>query len=431
MSLFEIFGEVLKQKTVRKYSGRLDDQRVIEASYAPRVFESDKSYFQMRLAEMFLRESTVYGVGFVPLCVLLSDFIYAVPGKEAQRQTFPFYAGNQILKGLDQYVEKEYVELYDTKIVGPVPYIGGDVGLFVGLFRSEVSNLAASLFKFAENIVSAFDVTKLSSFLEIARPLSAGLADLLGLKEVKYLLGRRDDFFDKPNDVRQFREGYLVYINCPEDHEAVRNLWVRDGRLVTGPTKGLLEPFRQFDFCLLRLERLDARNDYRTFPFYKFWDEAKGAIWAGKEAFAESKILELYRELSLSPDLTQTHRYDLIRVFKANFEQEKDIYLQTVAPSPPMEAEPGGRSPLSPQARIEQLGDVIERTGAPAQVVKSLRALNTHWNKLVRKEGAAPLTDETLNRQLRAITSKGKSPDPLALADSLAVASLASAQKVR
>jgi hypothetical protein len=430
MRLFEIFGDVLKQKTVRKYSGRLDDQRVIETSYAPRVFEPDNSYFQIRLAEMFLHESTVYGVGFVPLCVLLSDFIYAAPGKEAQRQTFPFYAGNQILKGLDQYVGREYVELYDTKIVGPIPYIGDDVGLFVGLFRSEVSNLAASLFKFAENIVSAFDVTKLSSFLEIARPLSAGLADLLGLKEVKYLLGRRDDFFDKPNDVRQFREGYLVYINCPEDHEAVRNLWVRDGRLVTGPTKDILKPFRQFDFCLLRLERLDERNDYRTFPFYKSWNEAKGAIWGGKEALAESKILELYRELSLSPDLTQTHRYDLIRVFKANFEQEKDTYLQTITPSPPRGATRGGGA-LSPQARIEKLGDVIERTGAPAQVVKSLRALNTHWNKLVRKEGSAPLTDETLNKQLRVIASKGKSPDPLALADSLTVASLASAQEVR
>ncbi|MDD2903823.1 MAG: hypothetical protein PHU44_15460 [Syntrophales bacterium] len=429
--LFELFEKIFKKKTVRKFSDRLEDQRVDEAGYSPKVFEPDKSYFQIRLAEMFLRESTVYGMGYVPLCVLLSDFLYAEPGKETKRQTFPFYAGNQILKGLEQYVGKAYVELFDTKVVGPIPYIGADVGLFVGLFRSQVSNLAASLFKFAENIVSAFDVTKLSTFLEIARPLSAGLADILGLDEVDYILGQRNDFYDKPNDVRQFREGYLVYINCPEDHSAIKNLRVKDGRLVTGPDKTSVTPFRDFDFCLLRIECLETRNDYRTFPFFKLWDEARGAIWEGKEPIAESKILELYKELALSPDLTQTHRYDLIRVFKANFEQEKEIYNQTVTPSPVSKAIRRGGTALSTRARIEKLGDIVERTGAPARVVKSLLALNTRWDKLKRREAHAPLTDETLNNQLRAIAFKSKSPDPLVLADSLIAASLASAQGQR
>lgn len=424
--LFKLFGDILSKKTIPKFSCRLDDQRVIEENYAPTVFEPDNSYFQVRLAEMFLHESTVYGRGFVPLCVLLSDFIFAAAGKEAKRETFPFYASNQIL-GLDKYVGKEYVELYDTKIVGPVPYIGDDVGLFVGLFRSQVSNLAASLFKFAENIVSAFDVSKLSTFLDIARPLSTGLADLLGLKEVEYLLGRRDDFSDKPKDVRQFREGYLVYVNCPENHSAVKNLWVQDGRLFSGLDRENLESFRDFDFCLIHLKHLDTRNDYRTFPFYNLWEEAKGAIWEGKETIAEGKMLQLYRELAISPDLTRAHRYDLIRLFKVDFEQERDFYHQTVAPASPGKVFKGG-SKLTPRARIEKLGYYAEQTGAPAHVVKSLQDLNTHWDKLMRKEGSEPLTDETLNRQLRAIASKEMTPDPLALADSLTMASLASAR---
>lgn len=429
LKIFELFENVLSEKTVPKFSCRVEDKRINDESYAPTVFEPDKSYFQIRLAEMFLQQKTVYGMGFVPLCVLLSDFIYAAGGREAQRQTFPFYASNQIL-GLDRYVGKEYVELYDTKIVGPIPYLGSDVGLFVGLFRSQVSNLAASLFRFAENIVSAFDVTKLSSFLDIARPLSTGLADLLGLKEVQYLLGRRDDFWDKPNDIRQFREGYLVYINCPEDDPAVKNIWVQDGRLVTGPDKNNLKPFRAFDFCLVHLDHLDTRNDYRTFPFYKLWVEAKCAIWDGKETIAESKMLELYKDLAISPDLTQTHRYDLIRLFKANFEQEKDIYFQTVnktvTPSSPDRGIRGDRG-LRPQSRIQKLGNIVERNKAPAQVVESLRDLNTHWDKLMSREPKADLTDEILNKQLSVIASEGESPDPLALADSLIVASLASA----
>lgn len=431
--LFDLFGDILREKTVPKFSCRVEDKRIIDESYAPTVFEPDKSYFQIRLAEMFLHEKTVYGRGFVPLCVLLTDFIYAAAGREAQRQTFPFYASNQIL-GLDKYVGREYVELYDTKIMGPIPYLGDDVGLFVGLFRSQVSNLAASLFKFAENIVSAFDVTKFSSFLNIARPLSTGLADLLGLKEVEYLLGRRDDFSDKPKNVRQFREGYLVYINCPENDPAVKNLWVRDGRLVTGPDEKNLKPFRDFDFCLVHLEHLETRNDYRTFPFYKLWEEARSAIWDGKENIAESKMLELYKDLALSPDLTQTHRYNLILSFKTNFEQEKGSHHQTVTPVPPGETTREtirGEGTLGPQARIQKLGYLAEKTGAPAQVVKSLLALDTHWDKLVvRPEKHVPLTEETLNKQLRVIASKStiKNPDPLALADFLTVASLASAQ---
>jgi hypothetical protein len=428
--LFEkFFGDKLRENTVPNFSCLLKDDRIIEENYASKLFEPDNSYFQIRLAEMYLHEKTVYGMGYIPLCVLLSDFDFASAGQEAKRQTFPFYAGNQIL-GLDQDLKKEYVELYDTKVVGPIPYIGSDVGLFVGLFRSRVSNLAASLFKFAENLVSAFDVSKLSTFLDIARPLSASLADLLGLKEMEYLLGRRDDFSDKPNAVNQFREGFLVYVNCPENHPAVKNLWVRDRRLVTGRDQNKAKPFRDFDFCLVHLEHLETRNDYRTFPFYKLWEEAKAAIWDDKETIAESKMLQLYKELALSPELTRTHRYDLIRLFKADFEQEKDFHYQTISPAASGKHFKGGAR-LNPQARIEKLGDLVGKTGAPAPVVQSLLDLNNHWDKLVREEGSAPLTDEILNKQLRAIASTGESQDPLVLAESLALASLVSAQGVR
>lgn len=423
--LFEFFGDILEKKFVPKYSCRMDDKRIVGKNYAPKVFKPDNSYFQIRLSEMFLRKKIAYGRGFIPLCVLLTDFLYAAAGKETHRQTFPFYASNQIL-GLNQWVGKEYVELYDTRVLGPVPYIGDDVGLFVGLFRSEVSNLAASLFKFAENIINAFDITRISTLLDIARPLSSGLADLLKLKEVEYLLGRRDDFSDTSKDDNQFRESYLVYVNCPENDPAAKDLWVQDGRLFTGPAKNKLKPFRDFDFCLIHIERLDTRNDYRTLPFYRLWQEAKGAIWEGNQNGAENKMLQLYRELAISPDLTKSHRYDLIRLFKVDFEQEKDFWLKTNSSSPAVKIFKGGTQFLSPRARIEKLGYLVEEIAAPPQVVKGLKALNTHWNKII-PERSEDLTEKELNEQLNTIAarSKIKDPDPIALADSLIEASLA------
>ena len=99
--LFKLFGDILREKTVPKFSCRRsirspayshEGWKIIEENYASTVFEPDNSYFQIKLAEMFLHESTVYGRGFVPLCVLLSDFMFAAAGKETKRQTFPFYA---------------------------------------------------------------------------------------------------------------------------------------------------------------------------------------------------------------------------------------------------------------------------------------------------------------------------------------------------
>ncbi|MGA2403792.1 MAG: hypothetical protein ABSG91_19145 [Syntrophobacteraceae bacterium] len=433
MDIQELFQSLIDKKTTRKFYVRVRDDHVLDENFSPRAFTRDESYFQVSLSEMFLEDRREYWQGFVPLGVIVSDFIYG-----GARQTVPFLVGNQILKGIEKYIEKEYVEYFNTRIVGPVPYMGDGVALFVGLFRSEVNNLAEKLFNVVEGLVGAFDVSRLSEYLEIAKPLGRGLSDLLGMQEVELRVGNRDVFNDKAGDPNQFKEGYLAYINCPAKKIVTGDLWVKDGRLVAGKDRESLDPFTAYDYCLVRLEHLSERNDYTTLPFHRRWETAQASIFDGNLARARSLLVDLVGQLAKSPDLTCEHRYHLMQVYKAQFEREVGFYSEVSGKG----SEPGAvtsrgtgtgdsKEVLSPKASIQYAAQVAAKAGIPKDGVRGLLDISRNWESiflLAQQPEKADLTDSVLGSQMRALQSMSSSTtrDPEALADAIIAGTMGS-----
>jgi len=433
MDLDRFILKLTKTPMERKFYSRIPDNHVLDEGFSAQVFEPDKGYFQIILSEMFLRDKREYWQGFVPLSVIISDFEY-----DRRRQTIPFFVDNKLLKAVEPYVEGEHVEYYNTRVAGPIPYSGDRVSLFVGLFRIQVDNLAENLFSFLGTIVSSFDFTVLSTYLDIARPLGRGLQDLLGMKQVQLRLGTRDEFTCKPNDPHQFREGYLVYINCPENNISIDKLWVNDSRLFIGTDKKPIEPFTEYDYCLIRIEQLSARSDYTTLPFHKLWEDAKRIIYQGNHINAQWKLMELAQQLAISPDLTQDHRYHLIQVYKANFEKEVALYQQLhgfTSNHIATVSRRGTEGVLGPRESIENTARLAQEGGFPEKVVDGLLELRDNWEQINNWEQIPELKDrdkdfqlanDILNKQLKALESFSKieKRDPKALADAITFTAL-------
>ncbi|MFA4902727.1 MAG: hypothetical protein WC600_08275 [Desulfobaccales bacterium] len=439
---FESFWKGIQgEQTVLKFYHRIPDQQILPDGFTSQVFRPNESYFEIRLAEMFLASRRQYWQGFIPLGIILSDFLY-----NRQRQSVPFLVGNQLLKGLEQSVGGEYVEYYNTRIAGPVPYIGDDVGLFVGLFRSKVEDLSEGLFSFLETLIGAFDLGQIKPYLKIAGQVRTGLGHLLRLpgEKVQYRLGNRDTFVDptlKPEDAKKFREGYLAYINCPEDALDRDSLRVKEDRLQV-QTATTLEPLRSYDYCLIRLESLPARNDYTTFPWYDLWLQAVDRIYHGDITGATIKLMDFNQKVRQSPDLTEGHQYKLIAMFQGNFDKEVEIAgLQKggqVQRAPTVNRGDSGQQ-LEAKVTLQRTASLAQRAGLgkEKQAVKVLWDIHKNWGRIPylterpeefdwrnRKE------DEDINRlindQLKEVgeISKVSEPDPQGLADALMAAYL-------
>jgi hypothetical protein len=304
-------------QTEQKLSMRIPDDQVLDAEAPSLPFEEDGAYFEIRLSEMFIRDARSFLRSFVPLTVAVSEFIY-----DGSKVIVPFIIGKEVLKAVEQYVSGENIEYKNTSIAGPIPYLGGKVSLFVGLYRAQVTDISKKLFGLIGGILSRFDATGLSRYLDIAGPLGAGLGDLLGMKEVEFRLGKRDEYDSVAGSPSQFRSGYLVYLNGTTGELNGQTLFVKDDSLHIGSNNSTLERFNTCDYCLVKIERVTERSDYTALPFHKLWVGARDLVWQDQVEKAKAAFVVLVQELARSADLTKKHRYLLMQAYKANFEIE-------------------------------------------------------------------------------------------------------------
>jgi hypothetical protein len=432
MKMAEVLEAFMRQPAERKFYARVPDDHVLDGGSPGRKFIAEQSYFELRLAEMFLRDRRQYWRGFVPLAVTVSKFLYA-----GKRQTVPFLIGNQLLKQIETYIQDECVEYRNTRIAGPAPYAGDDVSLFTGLFRSQVTNLSEQLWHLVEDLVTAFDVTQLSRYLDIARPIQTGLAQLLGMKEVEYQTGARQVFTGNaaPETSACFREGYLAYVNCPEASIQSNSLWVKDGRLYVGTTPKQMERLQKHDYGLVEISLLTQRDDYSAFAFHQVWEKAQKEIYEGDPVKARKLFLDLSGHVATCADFTQTQRYDLIRLYKANFERDVAVAndLRGMGDSEPKPSTRGGTNRMDARSAVGWTAMLAHNARASEIAVDGLLELQTHWDRIPGLEPSAELrsvTNDLLKAQLEALGRISHEPgrDPLALADALTIATLSGSQ---
>ena len=417
------------QPAEKRFYDTIDPAHVIGEDAGGGAISAEESYFKIRLAEMYMRDRHRHGKEFIPLTVALSSFIY-----DGSTVEVPCLVGNQMLKAIDQYINGEYVELRNTPIVGPVPYAGEDVALFIGLYGVEVRDIVESLFGFLGRMVGIFDVAGLSAYLKVTEQISEGLAGLLGIdKEIDQRIAHREVFSDRMDGRRSFEEKYIVYANCPADALTRDRLWVKDQSLMQGQDKTALAHFRAYDYCLVKIERLEKRKDYTTLPFHALWKELKALIWENRQDSlkeADRIFPTLARQVALSPDLTNRHRNLMIQLYKANYEQEIASFLATQPPARVAYhgVTRGGRDERDARAMIQRAAHLADRANMSESAKDSLWEIDSNWDRIpfLEQHGESfELTDAIIQQQLQELGAQSKvdQPDPAALSQAIALAS--------
>jgi hypothetical protein len=384
-------------------------------------FEPEECYFQIRLSEMFLKNQRHYWQGFIPITIASVDFLH-----DGGVRCVPVYIGNIQLKAIQAPVQNEYVEYTNTNILGPYPYIGGEIGFFIGLFRTRVIDLSRQLFDFIEKIIKVFDVTQLSSYLKIADAIGSGLSELLEMKEhVQLQMGRRHVFTDRHGDPSRLRPGYLIYVNCPETELNPRHLWVKNGLLYFGEDPARLRPFQSHDFCLIEMIRRERRNDYTAMPFHRTYKCAQKEIFKGNTIEADRLFLSLIQQIASSPDLTRHHRFYLIQAYSGNFEKQVELYRQATGKiSAAGAATRGPREGLNARDVLKKAARSAATRGFPPHVERALLDVSKHLNEFKGiGKPMADLTDDDLNNQLKMLVSinRFKEKDPVAILNALSL----------
>lgn len=342
MALSDFFNTITREKTFTTTAFRIAPDRILrtDTSRETKQFIPRATYFELRLTQMFIQFQREYWRDFIPMASMMTEFIFA-----GQRQVIPFIVGPERLASAQQVARGDQVEYYNTRVAGPYPYQGDDVSLFAGLFRVEVNNWARRTLSLFETVAEAFDPTRLSSYLNIARPLLTGLEGFLGMKEVEMRLGRQKAYMqqgsatmpadDTSSDLLQ--PAFEVHLRDAVEKyppQERRKFWVVESRLFYGDSERSLRPYTDADFMLIRFVPLAVRNDYTTFDFHKLhWKAVEENFANGDEEAAKQAFRLLAVSLAQSDDIVDAQRRALVMEYRNMYAQSRDLYMQLFEPT--------------------------------------------------------------------------------------------------
>jgi hypothetical protein len=280
-------------------------------------------YFDIRLCELYLRKSAEAGRSFVPRALAITECLYA----QGQELTLPVAVGDHILAQIDAETDAggkhKAVSFSNCLLAGPMPYRGGDIGFFNGLYRVERGNVADSVFNLVADVTGSFGLN-LTNYLNVGRQLANRLPSLLGLDSGDWRIGHYAPIY-KPGD--RFFNRYLVLVGQDGDPFDIDALEIQQQNsletLCVRNANGS-KPFDARDYMLIKLNSDLERNDYERFDFHNRYLTVKNYLIGRQLEQAEWASIELNQEISACPDLTEDHQFGLVTYYEGRINKWKE-----------------------------------------------------------------------------------------------------------
>jgi hypothetical protein len=220
---------------------RMDDARVVGRPTGEE-FKPDEAYAVVRLAEMFLGTSRVLWRKRSPL---VHAFVTSGAGKEQHTVAGPGQLQDLGERNLDRVI------LLNFRVAGPTPYRGDELQLLTGLYSVPREDTAAALIN-TVGALAGLVSPEAAGAADIAKVVKAGVDSILGLGETQ----------------AQVDTGAL---------------WIRDGRLLQGNSLALADPYRDHDYLIVQIERLERLPDWPSVPGLRVYEKAfKDILSSGK-----------------------------------------------------------------------------------------------------------------------------------------------------
>lgn len=294
-----------------------------------------ESYVELRITEQFLVNRREYWNEYIPVTVSLSQFIF-----DGKSQTVPVVVGPSLLTALEQVGSDDRVRYRDTRLLGPLPYQGDDLTVFIGLFRARTKNWAREYIGLLESFVKGFDATRLSRYIDVAGPVVDGIESFLGMQDQELRVGERRAFTDPAGGGHAaLRPGHFVMIRTDDPSlqqaDEQERFSVSDGQLFRRDDHGKAMPYRGADYVLYQISSPPTRTDYTRLEFHsEHWNKTIGHIWDGNADSAQRTFIETVAAVRKSAYLTRPDRARFTAFYSAKYRSEQDAYQQAMGSVP-------------------------------------------------------------------------------------------------
>lgn len=269
-------------------------------------FQPDKAYLRIWINDMFLNHRRVLYQTRYPLVHAFCRFLY-----RGRMEEVPTIAGTSQIDGLTSALDR--VLNLNYRLIGPIPFRGGEVEILLGLVAVEAAEYASQLLDVLGSLSDLTGRGELKLALQFLQPLKRGVEGLFGLQKVRLHLGVHDTFTTGESSPNQLCPGYRAVIDARQDQVDQSRLWVKQGRLCTGPSLEAARPFEETDYLLFYIERMNKRDDLSALDSIQgAWDETISKATSGAEEDIDLAF-QTFRGIVLqSPDLIWSDQVRLI-----------------------------------------------------------------------------------------------------------------------
>lgn len=233
--------------------------------------------------------------------------------------TFSVVVAPTALRDIDANRLDRVIQL-NQRLLGPVPYVGGDLELEVGLFSVATADLVAPYLELLETLSRTAGVAFISAALPFVGPIVQGINLLAG--------GGDDTILEIGLSTTHVppRQGHFVVVRAPKGSLEVADLRVdaADSRLVDGAGR----PLGEYPYIVLEIRADPQRDDWRQIPELKAADEAIAREYrAGRREETEEALVAFRRIARTCDDL-------LLEDGERLAQKMEDKYLEQGPPRP-------------------------------------------------------------------------------------------------
>jgi hypothetical protein len=299
---------------------RLPDDGQSGGAQSPQA-EAETDYLNV-----FLKSARVVDarIGFTTFYGAVHSFI-TLEHRSGGKAQFNVITAPSGLKNLDARGIDRVVQL-NQRLLGPVPYAGGDLTMEIGLFSIASSNLAAPYLQLLESLSKTAGVSYISAALPFAGPILEGMR-LLTQSDRDAMLEVGIATQQQPPAL-----GHFAIVRAPKGRLEVARLRIdpSDFRLLLNG-----EPLRDYPYMVVEITAGPTRSDWFTIPeitaaYRRVQDEYR----AGRPNGVADAIAAFRRTAISCNDLQDTDARKLADNVAAKF---RDI-------GPPQESTRGGVS---------------------------------------------------------------------------------------
>jgi hypothetical protein len=197
------------------------------------------------------------------------------------------------LKDIDA-ANVDRVIVLNQRLLGPIPYRGGDVNIELGLFSIKSTDLAAPFLDVLENLASAAGVSYVSMALPFVEPLKHGMDQLIGAaKDSTLEIGLS-------TNLSKLETGYYIVMRAAKGEVDPTKLKVAkdyqlqyDGR-----------PVSEYPYMVFSIDVSSQRDDWYRIPeLVRSYGDLNASVQSGDLKEVKDSFAAFRRAALTSPDL--------------------------------------------------------------------------------------------------------------------------------